>query len=295
MEADRLPCTFLMFTDTHCHLDDSVFASDLEALIARAKAAGIHRMITIGTSVEGSRAAIALAEKHPEIWAVVGVHPNEAEEAPEDAIEQLRQLAAHPRVVAIGEAGLDYHYLPSTMLKPTPVWLAEMPLNDPREIEASIRDGAAKSAQAAIFEQQLELAVELGLNIVIHQREAWADTLEILRPFTGKLRAVFHCFGETPERCAELMEMGHLVSFTGLVTFKNAAVVRETVAAVPGDRFMLETDAPYLAPVPHRGKRCEPAHVALIADLVAQERKITASELAAQTEATANGFFRFGR
>jgi len=285
-----------MLTDTHTHLDDSGFSEDLEAVLARAAAAGVTRLITIGTSVAGSRDAIALAGKYPQVYAVAGIHPNEAMEAPEDAMEQLRELARHPRVVAIGETGLDYHYLPSrTLLKPTPGWVAEMPLNDPLEVEAAIKDGACKSAQKAIFEQQLELAVELGLNVVIHQREAWEDTLEVLRPFTGNLRAVFHCFGEAPGRARELMEMGHLVSFTGLVTFKNAAVVRETVAAIPEDRYLVETDCPYLAPVPHRGKRCEPAHVALVAEAVAKTRGQTVAEIKERTEATANGFFRFSR
>jgi TatD DNase family protein len=285
-----------MLTDTHTHLDDPAFAGDLDAIIARAEAAGVRRLITIGTSVAGSQAAIAITEKYAHVYAVVGVHPNAVMDAPEDAIEQLRALAAHPRVVAIGEIGLDYHYLPSReLLQPQPGWLAEMPLNDPLEIEASIRDGACKSAQAALFEKQLELAVELGLNVVVHQREAWEDTLAILRPFTGKLRAVFHCFGEAPERALELVEMGHLVSFTGLVTFKNAELVRESVAALPADRFMVETDCPYLAPVPFRGKRSEPAHVALVAETVAKVRGQTLREIAAQTEETANGFFRFAR
>src|SRR5207248_2699007 len=144
-----------------------------------------------------------------------------ADEAGADIAAPLRELARSPHVVAIGETGLDYHRLPSRELRsPDPTWLADMPLNDPLEAQGAIRDGAYKSAQAALFEQQLDLAAELGLNVVIHQRAAWEDTLAILKDYTGRLRAVFHCFGENFERAQEVITLGHLVSFTGIVTFK---------------------------------------------------------------------------
>jgi TatD DNase family protein len=139
---------------------------------------------------------------------------------------------------------------------------------------------------------QLELAVELGLNVVIHQRDAWDDTLEILNSFTGRVRGVFHCFGNRPDQAAEILALGHLVSFTGIVTFKNAALVRETVAAIGDDAFMVETDCPYLAPVPHRGKRCEPSHTRLVAEKIAEIRGRSLEEVALQTTRTAETFFR---
>jgi TatD DNase family protein len=283
-----------MLIDTHAHLDFPDFGTDLDAVLARAEAAGVTRIITIGTSIEGSRRAVSWAEKYPQVFAVVGIHPNSAEEADADFVGELRQLAQSPRVVAIGETGLDYHRLPSKLvLEPQPVWLAEMPLNDPREIEATIRDGAYKERQAEVFLHQLELAAELGLNVVIHERDAWGDTLELLRPYSGRLRAVFHCFGKPPDALQEVLDLGHLVSFTGIVTFKNAATVQDSARAVPGDRFMVETDCPFLAPVPHRGKRCEPAHTRVTAEYVATLRGETLSQLAVQTSATADAFFRF--
>ena len=146
-----------------------------------------------------------------------------------------------------------------------------------------------------MFEQQLDLAAELGLNIVIHQRDAWDDTLEIIRPYFGKLRGVFHCFGGTREQADEVLALGHLVSFTGIVTFKNGTSVREVAAQLPLGDFMVETDCPYLAPVPFRGKRCEPAHTRLVAESIAAARGITLDELARATTQTAEGFFRFAR
>jgi TatD DNase family protein len=283
-----------MLIDTHSHLDFPDFAADLDAVLARAEAAGVTRIVTIGTSVEGSRRAVALAEKYPQVYAVVGVHPNSAAEAEDNFIDELRVLAQNPRVVALGEAGLDYHRLPSRhLLGGKDAILSETPLSDPREPVAAIRDGAVKSAQAAVFEQQLDLAVELGLNVVIHERDAWDDTLEILRPYTGKLRAVFHCFGRMPTHAQDLIELGHMVSFTGIVTFKNAMEAQETARQIPPESFMFETDCPFLAPVPFRGKRCEPAHTRQVAEHVARLRGEVLEFLAARTSANAAAFFRF--
>lgn len=284
------------FFDTHAHLDFPDFAAELDAVLARAEAAGVTRVITIGTTVEGSRRAISIAEKYPQVFATVGIHPSNADEADANCIAELRALAAHPRVVALGEIGMDYHRLPSRkLLEPIPAWISETPLNDPREVEGAIRDGAYKAQQADVFQQQLELAVELGLNVVIHERDAWDDTLALLAPYTGKLRAVFHCFGKSIEHARELIALGHLVSFTGIVTFKNAQILQNTAAQVPGDAFMIETDCPYLAPMPHRGKRCEPAYTRLVAEKVAALRGETVESLAVETTKTAEAFFRFGR
>lgn len=285
-----------MLIDTHAHLDFPDFAADLDHVLARAAESGVTRVITIGTSIEGSRRAVALAEKYPQVFAVVGVHPNAAQDAENDFVAALRELAAHPRVVAIGETGLDYHRLPGAQsLKPVLPWLAETPLNDPREVEAAIRDGAYKERQAEVFHHQLALAAELGLNVVIHERDAWDDTVELLRPFTGKLRTVFHCFGKSLAQARELTAMGHLVSFTGIVTFKNAQDAQATAAGLPDDSFMVETDCPFLAPVPHRGKRCEPAHTRVVAEKIAALRGEEIEEIAARTTATAEAFFRFPR
>lgn len=280
-----------MLIDTHAHLDYPDFVEDFDAVLARAAEAGVTRIITIGTGIESSRRAVALAEKHESIYAVIGVHPTNVQEEAENFADALRELARHPKVAAIGETGLDYHRLPSEELTSSPA-IAALQAETPEDAEAAVVDGAYKSAQADAFRQQLDLAAELGLNVVIHQRDAWDDTVEILRPYTGRLRGVFHCFGNLPEQAAEIAAMGHLVSFTGIVTFKNAPIVREVAAAVPADGYMVETDCPYLAPVPHRGKRCEPWHTRLVAEKIAEVRGISLEQVARDTTATAESFFR---
>ena len=264
-----------VFFDTHAHLDYPDYAPDLAEVVARAQTAGISRMISIGTDLDSSERAIRLAEKFPAIYAAVGWHPTEAMRAPDDLRPALRELARHSKVVAIGETGLDYHHLPD-----------ESP-----ELIPNART-RYKEKQADIFRQQMEIAVESGLNCVIHQRAAWDDTLAQMKPFIGKTRGVFHCFGESLERMNEVFQIGSLVSFTGIVTFKNAQNVRDAVAAAPLDKFMLETDCPYLAPMPYRGKRCEPAHVAEISEMVAQTKMCSLEELSAATCQTAQEFFR---
>lgn len=259
--------------DTHAHLDDPVFAADLPAVIARAEAAGVKRIITIGTDLESSRRAVALAEAHSGLFAAVGWHPGEAERAPADFRDELRALAVHPKVVAIGEIGLDYYRLPSAR---------------GGAVEADVQ---VKARQAAVFQQQLEVAAELGLNCVVHQRQSLADTLRLMAPFVGRVRGQFHCFVEDPATLERVLADGHVVSFTGIATFRNAATVRQSLVAVPADRFMLETDSPYLAPVPHRGRRCEPAFVADTATAVAAARNLSPVELGVLTCATAHRFF----
>jgi TatD DNase family protein len=288
-----------MLIDTHAHLDYPDFAGDFEDVLRRATEAGVTRIITIGTSIASSRRAVELAETHANIFAVIGVHPTTADDAEEDAITPLRELAASKRVVAIGETGLDYHSLPSVELakerKTTQVFAKALQTSTEEIMEAEIHDGAYKSKQASLFEQQLELAAELGLNVVVHQRDAWDDTLQIIRPYSGKVRGVFHCFGGTRAQADEVLALGHLVSFTGIVTFKNGASVREIATQLSLGDFMVETDCPYLAPVPFRGKRCEPAHTRLVADSIATARGIHVEELARATSQTAESFFRFVR
>lgn len=286
-----------MLIETHAHLDFPDFASDVDDVLRRAAEAGVTRIITIGTSLDSSRRAIEFAEKYPAIYATIGVHPAYAEEAEEDVMTPLRELAKHPRVVAIGETGLDYHYLPSGKVakeKQVQVMTALRTETD-EEIEAQIRDGAYKAKQASLFQQQLDLAVELGLNAVIHQRDAWEDTLKIMQSYLGKLRGVFHCFGGTLDQANEVLDLDHLVSFTGIVTFKNGAAVREVAAQIPLWKFMVETDCPYLAPVPFRGKRCEPAYTRIVAEAVGAARQVPLEEIAEATTETAEKFFRFNR
>jgi len=285
----------MVLTDTHAHLDFPEFDAQLDAVIERAREAGVHRIITIGIDRESCRQSIALAEKYGNVYAVVGLHPcNVLDEGAMDFLDELPALARHPKVVALGETGMDYHHLPSRELagsKEESVFTA-LQAGTAEATQAGIADGAMKSAQAEAFKAHLDLAAELGLNVVIHQREAWEDTLEILRPYTGKLRGVFHCFGGSPEAAAEIASMGHLVSFTGIVTFKNAALLQQTAKSVSADGYMVETDCPYLAPVPFRGKTCEPAHVKFTTEKIAELRGETLEKVAADTERTARAFFK---
>jgi TatD DNase family protein len=286
-----------MLIETHAHLDYPDFAGDFDDILRRATDAGVTRIITIGTSVESSRRAVDLAEKYPNIFAVIGVHPTYVEESGEDVITPLRELAKSSRVVAIGETGLDYHSLPSIELvkerKMTQVITKVLLASTEEQMEADIHDGAYKSKQASLFEQQLELAAEIGLNVVIHQRDAWDDTLTIMKPYTGKVRGVFHCFGGSLEQASAVIDLDHLVSFTGIVTFKNGLAAREVATQIPLWKFMVETDCPYLAPVPFRGKRCEPAHTRIVAETIAGARGMTLEEVAEATTETAEKFFRF--
>ena len=261
------------FYDTHAHLDYPDYAKDLPEVIARAQAAGIVKMISIGTSLSSSERAIRLAEKFPPVYAAVGWHPSEAMKAPSDLRPALREYAKHPKVVAVGEIGLDYHHLPGS------------------QGGTAEDDHRYRQRQADIFRQQLEVAAESGLNCIIHQRDAFDDTLAQLKPFATKVRGVFHCFGENADRMRQVLGIGSVVSFTGIVTFKNGQNVRDTVAATPLDQFMLETDCPYLAPVPYRGKRCEPAYVKEISEVVARVKSCSVDELSAATCRAAKDFF----
>jgi TatD DNase family protein len=288
-----------MLTDTHAHLDFPEFAGQLDAVLARAREAGVHRVITIGIDRESCRKSLAIAEQYENVYAVVGLHPcNVLDEGAMDFLAELPALARHPKVVAIGETGLDYHHLPSRDLarrnKSEAVFDALL-AGTSEAAEAGIADGAMKAAQEEAFQAQLDLAVELGRNVVIHQREAWDNTLEILGPYTGKLRGVFHCFGGSPEAAAEIASMGHLVSFTGIVTFKNARLVQDTAKSVAAYGYMVETDCPYLAPVPFRGQTCEPAHVKFTAEKIAGLRGESLEQVTADTGRTAQAFFQFDR
>lgn len=262
----------LVFYDTHAHLGFPDFATDLPEVIQRAAAAGISKIITIGTDLDSSAKAIAIAEKFPNVFAVVGWHPTHVLDAPPDVRPALRELARHPKVVAIGETGLDYHRRSS-------------------DAKTDAEFEHYKARQAELFRQQLEVAAESELNCVIHQRESFEDTLAQIRPFIGRTRGVFHCFSESVDALRRVIDTGSLVSFTGIVTFKNGQNARDALATAPMGRFMFETDCPFLAPVPYRGKRCEPAYVADISRLAAEVRNCSLEELSAATIGAAHQFF----
>jgi TatD DNase family protein len=264
-----------MLIDTHCHLASPGFEDTTTAdLVARALEADVAELITIGCDLEDSATNIELAEAHNPVFATVGIHPTSAHEIDSSNaawLEQIEAWLAHPKVVALGEIGLDYYHPP--------------------------RDGSSedewRALQDRVFRAQLDLAERSDMPVVIHQRDSYADLVAVLREYAGRVRAVFHCFTESPAQAAELIEMGFLVSFTGVVTFKNAKLVQETAASVPGGKFMVETDAPYLAPVPMRGKRCEPAYTRHTAEFIAELRGVSLATVAAQTTECAKTFFQY--
>lgn len=258
-------------TDTHTHLGSRQFVADLPEVLRRAREAGVATMVVPAVDLENARAVLAIAEREPDVFAAVGIHPCDANSVIDDTwVDELRELARHPKVVALGETGLDYFHSPPLGFRPE----------------------AWRQWQRRVLQLHLELAVELGLNVVLHNRESWNDLVAAVAPFHGRLRAQFHCFTGTLEQARPLLEAGHLISFTGITTFKNSGHMAETAAAAPAGSFMLETDAPYLAPVPFRGRRCEPAHVRLTAEKIASLRGESVEELAAMTGQTARGFFR---
>ena len=266
-----------MLSDTHAHLASDTFAGQVEEVLERAAVAGVGRLVAIGCDVASSRRSLALAERYPQVWAAVGLHPTYVAEEPNaDWLAQLEEMAGHPRCVAIGETGLDFYH-------PAP--------------EGWAWDDYV-GRQRACFAAQLELAAACGKNVVVHQRDrsgtaCWEAIKEILGPFQGRLRAVFHCWLHPWEEARPLVEQGHLISFTGIATYKNAPVVAACAREAAAGSFMLETDSPYLAPVPHRGKRNEPAFLRETAAQVAQLRSSSAADLEAMVEAAAADFFRF--
>jgi TatD DNase family protein len=251
-----------MLVDSHCHLDFPDFASELDAVVARAEAAGIGRIVTISTRVKRHAQVLAIAERFPNVTCSVGTHPHHAHEELDITADELIARAQHPKVVAIGEAGLDYHY-----------------------------DNSPREAQAQGFRTHIAAARATNLPLVIHSRQADDDMARILAEETGKgpFPAVLHCFTGGPELARRALALGHYISFTGIVTFKNSADLRAIAKDVPADRFLIETDAPYLAPVPYRGKRNEPAYVTQVAKVLAEVRGVTLEELARQTT---DNFFR---
>ena len=243
--------------DTHAHLD--ACADRPSALIRRARAAGVDRIITVGTGLDSSRAALELADLHEEVYAALGIDPHQAGDAEASRVGELGELLEHERAVALGEIGLDYY-----------------------------RDSAPRDRQRRLFDAQLELAAELGKPVVIHTREADKDTAEALAGFDGTV--VMHCFS-SPGLLATVVERGYYVSFAGNVTYPKASDLRAAAAQVPVERILAETDSPYLAPQARRGRPNEPANVALTVAALAEARRQDADELGAQIDANADGAF----
>ena len=250
-----------MLVDSHCHLDFPELAADRNGVIARATANGVERMVTISTRVKRFDEMTAIAEAHPEVWCSVGTHPHNAHEETKVTTADLVRLAEHPRCVAIGEAGLDYHY--------------------PGDY----------TAQATGFRRHIAAARETGLPLVIHAREADEDIANILEEEMGQgaFPFVLHCFSSGIELARRGLTLGGYISFSGILTFKNAAAIHEAAILAPADRILVETDAPYLAPVPYRGKSNEPSYVRHTAEKLAELRGVTLAEI---SDTTTDNFFR---
>ena len=253
-----------MLIDTHAHLDDARFDGDRDAMIARAREAGVEHFVTIGCDLTTSRAAVELADRYPFVYATVGVHPHEAKQIGDSWYDDLRRLAQHKKVVAYGEIGLDYHY-----------------------------NHSPPKLQRERFREQITLARELRLPIVVHTREAQDDTIAILKEENAAdVGGVFHCFSGDARLAKNALDLGFLLSFSGVITFQNATMLRDIVKTVPMDRILVETDSPYLTPAPHRGKRNEPAHVRLVAEKIAAIQGMTADQIAELTSQNARRVFK---
>ena len=251
-----------MIFDTHAHYDDRKFDTDRHDVLASMPEKGISLIIDPGCDGESSRAACALAQEFPFVYAAVGWHPEEWQSWNGESMALLRSLCAQPKVVAIGEIGLDYYW-----------------------------DTEHKALQKEMFERQLSLAIERKLPVIVHDREAHGDCLEIVMNYP-EARGVFHCFSGSAEMAQELVRLGWYVSFTGVVTFKNARRALEAIAAVPMERIMIETDCPYLAPVPYRGKRNHSGYVPKVAEKIAEIKGLSTEEVAAITMENGRRFFR---
>lgn len=247
-----------MLIDSHCHLDFEALAADIDGVLARAEAAGVSGMVTISTHVEKFSTYAGLAERYANVWCSVGTHPHHADEELHIQIDDLVRLSAHPRCVAIGEAGLDYFY-----------------------------DNAPREAQATGLRRHITASRITGLPLVIHSRQADDDMAEILEEEAGQgaFPFVLHCFTAGAELAQRALALGGYISFSGIITFRNAEEIREVAKVVPADRYLVETDAPYLAPIPHRGQSNEPSFVRHTAGKVAEVRGITLEQVGAETTA----------
>jgi TatD DNase family protein len=250
-----------MFVDSHCHLNYAGLVEDQAAVIARARAAGVTTMLNISTRQREWDDVVGVAERHPDIWATVGIHPHEADAHPEIDTARLIEASAHPRVIGIGETGLDYYY-----------------------------DHSDRDRQRASFRSHIAAARETGLPLIVHTRDAEEDTAEILADEMGKgaYKGVIHCFTASSAFAEKALTLGLYISISGIVTFKNAKDLQATASMLPTERLLIETDAPFLAPVPHRGRPCEPAFVADTARFLAKLRDVEIEDLA---KASSRNFF----
>ena len=258
-----------MLIDSHAHIQGKEYAGEAEAVIERARAAGVETIIAVGGAgdMSSNSEAVALAERFANVFAAVGMHPHDAKDVGADELETLRRLAAHPKVVAIGETGLDYYYNHS-----------------PHDV------------QRRVFGGFIHMAVETKLPIVVHERDAAQEAVELLRDEGGAdLRGVIHCFTGDYAAARNYLDLGFYLSFTGIVTFKNAGALREVARRVPLERIFVETDSPYLTPVPHRGERNEPAYARLVAETIAQVKNLSLEEVARATTANVRKLFVFDR
>ncbi len=246
------------FFDSHCHVHDERMPDGSDAAIQSARAAGVSGMVTVGCDRATSLAAIAVAADHDDVWATVGLHPHDATQG----VATILDLLDHPRVVAVGEAGLDYFY-----------------------------EHSPRPAQRDAFAVQIQLAHERSLPLVIHSRDAWDDTFDVLTAEGAPDRTIFHCFTGGPDEARRCLDIGALVSFSGIVTFRSATDVQAAAELVPLDRLLIETDAPYLAPVPHRGRPNQPAYVPFTAQFVADLRDTPIGTVAAATTHNARAVF----
>lgn len=249
--------------DTHAHYYDEAFDPDREALLSSLPCLGVEKVVCPGCDLASSRACIDLAERYPHIYAAVGFHPENLEGVSPDQVDRVRELAKHPKVVAVGEIGLDYYW---------------------------VREPEARAFSREMFAAQLELARELDLPAIVHDRDAHKDCLDAVRAHPH-VRGVFHCYSGSLEDAKVLVDRGWMLSFTGNITFKNARRAPEILRWLPLDRLMLETDAPYMAPEPHRGQRCDSTYIPLSAQLIAQLKGITAEEVLDVTYQNALRFF----
>ncbi|OQW30871.1 MAG: hydrolase TatD [Nitrospira sp. SG-bin1] len=253
-----------MLIDTHTHLDDARYNDDREAVIARAREAGVEAFITIGCDLATSQAAVQLADRHPFVYASIGVHPHEVKHIQDTWYDEFRRLAKHRQVVAYGEIGLDFHYNHSS----------------PKD-------------QRERFREQVQLARELKLPVIIHTREAQEDTITILKEEKASdVGGVFHCFSGDAWLAKDALDLGFYLSFSGILTFQNATMLREIAANTPLDRLLIETDCPYLTPVPYRGKRNEPAYVSQVAKQLASLHNMSVDEIAGRTSGNAKRLFK---
>ena len=251
-----------MFFDSHAHLDDTRFQADFDAVLQNMAEAGVTGMMNIGCDLPSSRNSVDLAERYDWIWAAVGSHPDDADKVDDQRIERYRELAKHPRVKAIGEIGLDYHY-----------------------------EDVPRAVQQDAFRRQMALAGELDLPVVVHQREAVQDALTIVDEFP-EVKGVFHCFSGSLEMAKELVKRGWYIGFTGVITFKNARKAVEVAEWLPLSRTLIETDCPYMAPEPLRGRRCDPSMVPWMAKKIAEIKGISTEAVAEATRKNAHTLFR---